>query len=410
MKTMRRFLPLTLAVLAATSMLAQAARTPDVQYKAAQYKEQVEGDLKGAIAEYEKVVTGPDRALAAQALLRAANVHQRLGDSVEANKAYLRVTRDFPEQTTAVSQARLRLNATAQRTATATPPASVGPATPPPAPIVVPADRLKDIAVFDRKGTLLLRVSETTPISIVSISPDGQRIAYAPAGNRVMVLDLAGRTRTEVAEGRSPVGWSPDGSRLMFATRREGESGIYATSSYGLGGEDLLLASPNGVYHWSADGRFVVAGLGPDFVAVPLNGDRTPVPILSQQVGSGPRLSPDSQFVAFTSTESPRAIAVRQVNLEGSRPKGNSVTQWSVSPGDALGMTRWRGDGAELYYIAADGGVIAVPIATGADVTAGTPVRLFRTPPEFPLNNIVGQHADVSADGQRFVFLLASPN
>jgi hypothetical protein len=32
---------------------------------------------------------------------------------------------------------------------------------------------------------------------------------------------------------------------------------------------------------------------------------------------------------------------------------------------------------------------------------------LFATPTGFPLTNVVGQRADVSPDGERFVFLLA---
>ena len=34
--------------------------------------------------------------------------------------------------------------------------------------------------------------------------------------------------------------------------------------------------------------------------------------------------------------------------------------------------------------------------------------RSGQNPWAFPLNNVVGRHADVSGDGQRFVFLLAS--
>jgi hypothetical protein len=68
------------------------------------------------------------------------------------------------------------------------------------------AGRLRDIAVFDRQGAQLLRVSEDAPINIVSISPDGKRLAYSPAGDRVIVLDIASGARMQVAEGYSPVG------------------------------------------------------------------------------------------------------------------------------------------------------------------------------------------------------------
>ena len=72
-------------------------------------------------------------------------------------------------------------------------------------------------------------------------------------------------------------------------------------------------------------------------------------------------------------------------------------------------MARWRSDGGELYYISPDGSVMASPTSMeGREFSAGPPVRLFRTPSAFPLSNVVGQRADVSGNGERFVFLLAA--
>ena len=45
-------------------------------------------------------------------------------------------------------------------------------------------------------------------------------------------------------------------------------------------------------------------------------------------------------------------------------------------------MVRWRKDGRELYYVAADSMLMAVPVSGGNDGQAlnlGTPVPLFRT-------------------------------
>ena len=54
---MTRRLALAGLVLAGGSFIqAQAARSPEAQFKAAQQKEEVEGDLTGAIAEYKRVV------------------------------------------------------------------------------------------------------------------------------------------------------------------------------------------------------------------------------------------------------------------------------------------------------------------------------------------------------------------
>ena len=45
-------------------------------------------------------------------------------------------------------------------------------------------------------------------------------------------------------------------------------------------------------------------------------------------------------------------------------------------------MVRWRKDGRELYYIAADSTLMAVPVSGGTGsqpLNVGTPVSLFRT-------------------------------
>src|SRR5262249_54422094 len=79
--------------------------------------------------------------------------------------------------------------------------------------------------------------------------------------------------------------------------------------------------------------------------------------------------------------------------------------RWMVSKG-TLGMPRWRGDGKELFYLASDGTVMAVPVSSRATFQPGTPVPLFLLPPSFlkvPLAN-PGLLGDVAADGKRFLF------
>jgi len=59
----------------------------------------------------------------------------------------------------------------------------------------------------------------------------------------------------------------------------------------------------------------------------------------------------------------------------------------------------WRGDGHELFFHAADGKLMAVPVEAGTTLTTGSPAALFEfragggllTPYYFP-----------TADGQRF--------
>jgi hypothetical protein len=81
-------------------------------YQQALSRERAEGKLAEAIALYDRVVRefAGDRALAAKALLRLGECHEKLGDA-ESRKAYERLVRDFADQKDAAKQARARLNA-----------------------------------------------------------------------------------------------------------------------------------------------------------------------------------------------------------------------------------------------------------------------------------------------------------
>src|SRR5690348_7410481 len=58
---------------------AQAPLADATQLRAAHYKEDVTGDLPGAIADYQRLAKSDDRAIAAQALLALGAAYQRSG-------------------------------------------------------------------------------------------------------------------------------------------------------------------------------------------------------------------------------------------------------------------------------------------------------------------------------------------
>ena len=67
---------------------------------------------------------------------------------------------------------------------------------------------------------------------------------------------------------------------------------------------------------------------------------------------------------------------------------------------------RWRNDGRELFYIAPDGYLMAVPMgATAGPSGIGKPVRLFKTRLA-PFSAISRQQYAVSRDGQRFLMIV----
>ena len=98
----------------ALTLYAQA----DVTLQRAIRKETLEGDLKGAIALYEKTVSEArnDRAVAAKALIGMAECHQKLGDS-ESQKIYERVLREYGDQKEAAEVARKKIGEKTDKTA-----------------------------------------------------------------------------------------------------------------------------------------------------------------------------------------------------------------------------------------------------------------------------------------------------
>ena len=113
-----------LIALSVASTLAQAARTPVVQLREAEYREQLEGDLRSALQEYEKAVSSCDRTLAMQALLAEAIIQQRLGDD-EADAMYGRLLRDVAGHRVTVRFARKTGSAAPLPQSSATPLPSV---------------------------------------------------------------------------------------------------------------------------------------------------------------------------------------------------------------------------------------------------------------------------------------------
>ena len=70
---------------------------------------------------------------------------------------------------------------------------------------------------------------------------------------------------------------------------------------------------------------------------------------------------------------------------------------------------RWRRDGKEILYLAANGEMTAVEVRTNPIIKAGTPKALFRAPIlGFGTGPFGGLNWDVTPDGQRFLINTAA--
>jgi eukaryotic-like serine/threonine-protein kinase len=95
-------------------------------------------------------------------------------------------------------------------------------------------------------------------------------------------------------------------------------------------------------------------------------------------------------------------IYVRSFSPDSEKTRSDIGGKWLISTAGGV-QPRWRGDGKELYYVALDGRLMAIEIATSPSFRAGVTKSLFQRPPRegFPL---FMREWDVAPDGKRFLF------
>ena len=276
------------------------------------------------------------------------------------------------------------------------------------------------LTVFDRQGRVVTTVGEPAIYNQPAFSPDRTRLAVMKRDleretTDIWVLDVATGSSTRITSSQarefagSPV-WSPDGRQVAYVALRGSYQGLYRKSSNGEGAEELLHRHPGQIVvtDWSMDGRFLSyfsSDLsGGIFYALPLGGDgeRTPIEVLrSASQVRGPRLSPDSRYLSYQSDESGRdEDYVRPFDPSAAAGATPSAGPWQVSDQGSRGMLFWRRDGKEMYYFAADRGVMAVQVSAAPTFEFGTPTLLFRPSEAVPVNPGT---ASVSRDGERVV-------
>lgn len=84
------------------------------------------------------------------------------------------------------------------------------------------------------------------------------------------------------------------------------------------------------------------------------------------------------------------------------------VAPRQISDQGGTGMAFWRRDGKELYYLAADRGIMAVEVGTGPSPQFEKPKLLFRPAAEI-VPGVAPGTASVSRDGERFVIAVPRP-
>ena len=269
------------------------------------------------------------------------------------------------------------------------------------------------IAWFDRSGKALGPVGAPGGVQDLSISPDEKFVAFrrnAGASSDLWIRDLIRGTEMRFTSDPSVNGipvWSSKGDRILFVSTRNGPNNLFQKASSGSGRDELLFSSRAGdkPTQWSKDGRFIVYEESDpknkqDIWVLPAEGaaaERKPMPFLRTEFNEEyGQLSPDSHWMAFTSDRSGREeIYVRPF------PPGEG--EWAISIAGGS-FSRWRADGKELYFVAADGKMMAVAVKATAGAKpsfeAGVPVALFDT---HMRSDVAAFQYDVTVDGKRFL-------
>lgn len=169
--------------------------------------------------------------------------------------------------------------------------------------------------------------------------------------------------------------------------------------------EELLLATPQNKApnDWSPDGQFLLyrspaPTTGFDLWALPMDGDRKPFPVVQTTFEERDgQFSPDGNWIAYQSNVSGR------VEIYVKPFRGGNREQVSINGG---AQVRWRHDGKELFYIALDGRLMAVPIQLNTvdkTIVAGVPTPLFNTRVGGAIQGASMQQYAVDPGGQRFL-------
>jgi len=249
----------------------------------------------------------------------------------------------------------------------------------------------RQLVWFDRTGAMQGTVGPPDENGLMApeLSPDGQRVAVTrnDQGNLDVWLGevsrgVLSRFTFDPSFDAYPL-WSGDGRRVVFDSDRNGPHDLFEklASSGVAGDEQLLHATASGNkfgQSWSDDYllyRQAKPTPGFTLMALPVTGEREPFPVNETPFSeTNGQISPDGQWLAYESDES----GLMEIYL---RPFPGPGGAQRVSS-DGGSQPRWGPDGDELFFVAPDGRLMAVPIAVATDgqtAEAGAPKQLFLT-------------------------------
>lgn len=268
----------------------------------------------------------------------------------------------------------------------------------------------------DRQGKQTGSVAQVGNYRGLDLAPGAERVAahlHDGNGGDIWIADLTRSTMSRFTfdaaqENSSPI-WSPDGTRIVYGSVRNGKMGLYQKPANNAGIEEQLLESEETVLpmSWSPDGSSIVYEVidpktSNDLWMLPPRGDRKSIPLLHTPFAeTHGQFSPDGKWLAYYSNEAGH----NEVYVQ-SFPSGGG--KWQISTNGGI-FPRWRRDGRELFYMSQNGGgkMMAVDVnSSGSTFEVGTPKELFDSPYVALTHSATSPMFHpfiVSTDGQRFL-------
>ena len=243
------------------------------------------------------------------------------------------------------------------------------------------------------------------------LSPDGGRVAVErldaeSGGSDLWTVDLqrGAFSRVTSAPGFESVAtWLPDGRRISYGGDQTvgAVPKLFVTEATGAGTPEPIVSGRAFPLDWSRDGRYLLymtdGGATKADIWVYDAAAKSSKPLIASPFTEhGAVFSPDGKWIAYTSDEGhDEQVYVR------SFPDLSTKIQVSSAGGDE---PRWRNDGKELFYLAADNTIMAVDVRS-----AGGSMAIGRAEPLFVIaaekDRVLRNVYMPSLDGQRFLVL-----
>ncbi|MGO9256094.1 MAG: hypothetical protein ACLQU1_07320 [Bryobacteraceae bacterium] len=417
--------------------VAFAQTKPAVELEAAIAKEQVDGDLKTAMAAFQKIAanSSASRDVRAKALLHLAGCYEKQGQQ-QAQKVYEQVVREFSDQPEQAAMARQRLAAINGAGTAKTGGESAHRIPVPTSASLVQSDGRHVFYVDRAAGGLMVAQMDGSNSRVIfrladrsssipsgpQISPDGKQAAFrlsTPDDHSYCVVGVDGsgfRELHRITSSVEPVGgWSPDG-RMIIAHPHEAD-GLYSLATINVqdGSLHKINNDPSGRGEFalaargefSPDGKYIIFAVGPtsglqsDIRIVAADGSYQGKLVEHPSWNNPLGFAPDGKHFLFQSDRSGQP-GIYAIPVAGGKVQGEPVLIKKLAAVSTLGTSLSRN--GTFFYTVGEGDhgahesfTLNLDPATGK--TAGSP-QLLSGPAGF-----IPESAAWSSDGERLALI-----